>query len=133
MQNDSPHLLIKTLMPPAAAPDRAKNGAPKKTAMRSINVPQPPVLKGSNAAAVAKPSRAWRPAQVVPAAKPCSSGDKARDKAAIETLAAELDVLQNMFYADKRFKLLVVLQGTDTSGKDGTLRGVFGRMSPLGV
>ena len=27
----------------------------------------------------------------------------------------------------------MVLQGTDTSGKDGTLRGVFGRMSALGV
>jgi PPK2 family polyphosphate:nucleotide phosphotransferase len=26
-----------------------------------------------------------------------------------------------------------VLQGTDTSGKDGTIRGVFGRMSALGV
>jgi polyphosphate kinase 2 (PPK2 family) len=25
------------------------------------------------------------------------------------------------------------LQGTDTSGKDGTIRGVFGRMSALGV
>ena len=133
MQNDSPHALIETLMPPAATPDRAKNGAPKKTAMRSINVSQPPVLAGSNAVAVAKPSRAWRLAQVDPAAKPCSSRDKTRDKAAVETLAAELDVLQNVFYADKRFKLLVVLQGTDTSGKDGTLRGVFGRMSPLGV
>jgi hypothetical protein len=32
----------------------------------------------------------------------------------------ELDTLQNLFYADKRYKLLVVLQGTDTSGKDGT-------------
>ena len=29
--------------------------------------------------------------------------------------------------------MLVVLQGLDASGKDGTLRGVFGRMSPLGV
>ena len=29
--------------------------------------------------------------------------------------------------------MLVVLQGTDTSGKDGTVRGVFNRMSPLGV
>ena len=38
-----------------------------------------------------------------------------------------------MFYADRRFKLLVVLQGTDTSGKDGTIRGVFGQMSALGV
>ena len=68
-----------------------------------------------------------------PAATPFSSGDKARDKAAVEALATELDVLQNLFYADRRHKVLVILQGTDTSGKDGTLRGVFGRMSPLGV
>ena len=67
------------------------------------------------------------------AAKPFSTGNKARDKAAAATLAAELDVLQELFYADRRFKLLVVLQGTDTSGKDGTIRGVFGRMSALGV
>ena len=68
-----------------------------------------------------------------PGAKPFSLGDKTRDKAAVEDLAVELDGLQNLFYADKRYKLLVVLQGTDTSGKDGTIRGVFGRMSALGV
>ncbi|MFN5348606.1 MAG: PPK2 family polyphosphate kinase [Polaromonas sp.] len=68
-----------------------------------------------------------------PAAKPFSSGNKQADIAATEALAEELDELQNLFYADKRYKLLVVLQGTDTSGKDGTLRGVFNRMSPLGV
>jgi len=68
-----------------------------------------------------------------PASKPFSSGDKARDKEAVTALALELDALQNLFYADRRFKLLVVLQGTDTSGKDGTLRGVFGQMSALGV
>jgi PPK2 family polyphosphate:nucleotide phosphotransferase len=68
-----------------------------------------------------------------PAAKPLGSGDKARDKEAAAALALELDALQNLFYADKRFKLLVVLQGTDTSGKDGTIRGVFGQMSALGV
>jgi polyphosphate kinase 2 (PPK2 family) len=62
------------------------------------------------------------------AAKPFSSGDKAADKLATDALAVELDALQDLFYADKRFKLLVVLQGTDTSGKDGTLRGeCFGR------
>ncbi len=72
-------------------------------------------------------------AAVDPAAKPFSGGGKARDKARVDRLAVELDVLQNLFYADRRFKLLVVLQGTDTSGKDGTLRGVFSRMSPLGV
>ena len=68
-----------------------------------------------------------------PSAKPYSSGDKARDKAAVDALAEELDNLQNLFYADRRYKLLVVLQGMDTSGKDGTLRGVFSRMTPLGV
>jgi PPK2 family polyphosphate:nucleotide phosphotransferase len=68
-----------------------------------------------------------------PGAKPFSTGNKQKDKAAIEALAVELDELQNLFYADKRYKLLVVLQGTDTSGKDGTLRGVFSRMTPLGV
>ena len=68
-----------------------------------------------------------------PAAKPFSSGNKQADIAATQTLAEELDGLQNLFYADRRFKLLVVLQGTDTSGKDGTVRGVFNRMSPLGV
>ncbi|PJI99663.1 PPK2 family polyphosphate:nucleotide phosphotransferase [Acidovorax sp. 69] len=68
-----------------------------------------------------------------PGDKPFSLGNKADDKAAVEELAVELDALQNLFYADKRYKLLVVLQGTDTSGKDGTIRGVFGRMSALGV
>ncbi len=68
-----------------------------------------------------------------PAAKPFGSSDKARDKETTAALALELDALQNLFYADKRFKLLVVLQGTDTSGKDGTIRGVFGQMSALGV
>jgi PPK2 family polyphosphate:nucleotide phosphotransferase len=68
-----------------------------------------------------------------PGDKPFSNGARNGDKAATEALALELDVLQNLFYADRRFKLLVVLQGTDTSGKDGTIRGVFGQMSALGV
>jgi PPK2 family polyphosphate:nucleotide phosphotransferase len=68
-----------------------------------------------------------------PAAKPFSSGDKAKDKLAADALAHELDSLQDLFYADRRYRLLVVLQGTDTSGKDGTIRGVFGQMSALGV
>lgn len=68
-----------------------------------------------------------------PGAKPYSGGDKAQDKATVDKLAIELDALQERFFVDKRHKLLLVLQGTDTAGKDGTLRGVFGRTSPLGV
>lgn len=68
-----------------------------------------------------------------PAAKPYSQGDKDEDRDALDKLVVELDALQNLFYADRRFKLLVVLQGLDTSGKDGTVRAVFGHTSPLGV
>ena len=57
-----------------------------------------------------------------PGAKPFSGGSKAQDKASVEALAEELDALQNLFYADRRFKLLVILQGMDAAGKDGTLR-----------
>lgn len=68
-----------------------------------------------------------------PGAQPFSNGDKAANKVTMENLADELDELQELFYADGRFKLLLVLQGMDTSGKDGTVRGVFSRTSPLGV
>jgi len=68
-----------------------------------------------------------------PGARPWSCGNKETDRATVGALAMELDTLQDLFYADQRYKLLVVLQGTDTSGKDGTVRGVFSRTSPLGV
>ena len=72
-------------------------------------------------------------ARIDPGAKPFSGGDKVADKAAVIALAERIDALQDLLYADRRFKMLVVLQGTDTSGKDGTIRGVFGRTSALGV
>ena len=77
--------------------------------------------------------RSFDLSRIDPAARPFSSGDKAADKTAVANLALELDKLQDLLYADRRFKLLVILQGTDTSGKDGTIRGVFGQMSALGV
>lgn len=40
--------------------------------------------------------------------------------------------LQDVFYADGRFALLVVLQGRDTSGKDGTVKHVFRSVNPMG-
>jgi len=68
-----------------------------------------------------------------PAAKPFSNGMKNGDKTTVDQLAQEIDVLQNLFFADGRYKMLLVLQGTDTAGKDGAVRGVFARTSPLGV
>ena len=41
--------------------------------------------------------------------------------------------LQELIYAEHRQKLLVVLQGIDTSGKDSTIRHVFGDVNPQGT
>jgi hypothetical protein len=46
---------------------------------------------------------------------------------------AEIDRLQDILYAQAKHAVLVVLQGLDTSGKDGTIRKVFGPIDPLGV
>ena len=54
-------------------------------------------------------------------------------KAGIADDAAEIDKLQDRLYAEGRRALLVILQGTDTSGKDGTIRHVFNTTGPLGV
>src|SRR5947209_3532102 len=66
-------------------------------------------------------------------AKPLSSGDKSQDKERVAALSEEIAQLQNIFYAEHTRKLLIVLQGMDTSGKDGTIGGVFGRVDPLGI
>ncbi|MDH3706101.1 MAG: polyphosphate kinase 2 family protein [Acidimicrobiia bacterium] len=44
-----------------------------------------------------------------------------------------LEVLQELLYADGSQKLLVVLQATDTGGKDGTIRRVTDGLNPQGV
>jgi PPK2 family polyphosphate:nucleotide phosphotransferase len=41
--------------------------------------------------------------------------------------------LQNVFYADSRYGLLIILQGMDTAGKDGTIRHVMTSMNPMGL
>src|SRR5262245_6942656 len=60
---------------------------------------------------------------------------KSADEAAkvLQDLKADLDKLQYKLYAEARRALLVVLQGMDTSGKDGTIRHVMSAVSPIGV
>lgn len=50
-----------------------------------------------------------------------------------EKVLAELDRLQYLLYADHGRSLLIVLQGLDAAGKDGTIRHVFSGMNPQGV
>lgn len=118
--------------PAKALADQAERKPAAKAADKKL-VPWQLPTTGASGGKSGKKSTAPAMSDFDPAAKPFSSGNKQADKAAVEALAEELDGLQNLFYADKRYKLLVILQGTDTSGKDGTLRGVFSRMTPLGV
>lgn len=50
----------------------------------------------------------------------------------IVTLRQRIGALQDMLYADGRYGLLVVLQGMDASGKDGTANSVFRDTGPVG-
>jgi len=58
--------------------------------------------------------------------------EKVGARARVDELAKELDELQDLLYAAADHSLLVVLQGMDTSGKDGTIRSVFRYVDPLG-
>lgn len=51
----------------------------------------------------------------------------------IQKLGDKLDKLQTLLYSGKQKGLLLVLQGMDTAGKDGSIRRVFSHISPLGV
>jgi PPK2 family polyphosphate:nucleotide phosphotransferase len=60
-------------------------------------------------------------------------GDKKELERELNRLTDRLDQLQRRLHADGRQALLVVLQGRDASGKDGTMRRVFGPLDLLGL
>jgi PPK2 family polyphosphate:nucleotide phosphotransferase len=59
--------------------------------------------------------------------------DKDTGKVEFEALVKELGELQELLFAAGTDALLIVLQGMDTSGKDGTIRAVLNDMNPSGV
>src|SRR5256886_10863562 len=66
---------------------------------------------------------AWRP-------KGLPKGDDLETAARQES--KRIRKLQSKLYADARYALLVVLQGRDASGKDGTVRKVCRTVNPMG-
>lgn len=66
---------------------------------------------------------------------PGDTGNESKAAARAETKrrVREIALLQEQLYADGRHALLVVLQGMDASGKDGTVRHVFSGVNPQGV
>lgn len=45
----------------------------------------------------------------------------------------QLFELQNLLYAQHKHSLLIILQGMDAAGKDGTIRHVFSSVNPMGI
>jgi PPK2 family polyphosphate:nucleotide phosphotransferase len=58
--------------------------------------------------------------------------DRALAATLLEKLDDELNELQEMMAAAQHQALLMILQGMDTSGKDGTIRHVLSRVNPQG-
>ena len=59
--------------------------------------------------------------------------DRGEAEAQSNADAKVINEWQDKLYAEGRRALLVILQGTDTAGKDGTIRQVFNETGPLGV
>ena len=73
--------------------------------------------------------------------KPLRNGNNGDSKSAVKQdereltlqLTDQIAVLQEMLYAQRKHKVLLVLQGMDTSGKDGTITALFNRINPMGL
>lgn len=59
--------------------------------------------------------------------------DKKTGKMEVLRLNDEIEHLQEILYAEKHDRLLIILQAMDAAGKDGTIRHVFDGVNPVGV
>lgn len=59
-------------------------------------------------------------------------GNKQEGKDRGLKLTDRLEALQELLYAEHKHKVLIILQGMDTSGKDGVIRHVFEGVNPQG-
>jgi PPK2 family polyphosphate:nucleotide phosphotransferase len=63
---------------------------------------------------------------------PPSDWSKKKIKKENEQLIERISELQRLLYADGTKSILLILQGVDASGKDGTVRRIFKGINPLG-
>jgi len=61
------------------------------------------------------------------------TGSKEQNTLDLIKLTAEINAMRDILRADGKHKLLLILQGMDASGKDGTVRHVFNESDPLGI
>jgi PPK2 family polyphosphate:nucleotide phosphotransferase len=60
------------------------------------------------------------------------NSDKEKVKADLRNLQNRLHDLQAVMYAENKWSVLIVLQGLDASGKDGSVKNVFSGVNPMG-
>jgi len=58
---------------------------------------------------------------------------KEQAKAKLSVMAKEIGELLQIMYAEKKHSVLIVLQGMDSSGKDGSVKKVFAKSSPVNI
>lgn len=63
----------------------------------------------------------------------CGRREKAETKERTEELGREIGDLQQLLYANSRHAVLLLFQGMDASGKDGSVRTVLQYVNPAGV
>lgn len=64
---------------------------------------------------------------------PPSDADKVAIELKTQSLIKKIGDLQHKLYAEGKKSLLVILQGMDASGKDGTVKAVFANCNPSGI
>lgn len=64
---------------------------------------------------------------------PPRKADREEAKAEFDALGEELFDLQDLLWGARMNSVLIVLQGRDTAGKDGTIKHVVGSLNPRGV
>ena len=59
--------------------------------------------------------------------------DKEENKKSLKKAIEDIDILQNVLYAENRQSLLIVFQGIDAAGKDSSIRAIMTGVNPQGV
>jgi PPK2 family polyphosphate:nucleotide phosphotransferase len=80
-----------------------------------------------------RPGESARLDRADPADTPDFDGTKEDGLKRLEKQTNRLEQLQELLYAEHKHAVLVVLQGMDSAGKDGTIRRVFSGVNPAGV
>ena len=118
--------LANSAAPPVAAGRAHSRSHTGRSLLRSPPWPTP----SSTASTRAPPLDL---AEIDTADTSAAPGGKAETREATEPLVARLAELQDVLWARQDERVLVVLQGIDTSGKGGTVKHVFGAVNPAGL